>query len=381
MKILALILAASTMLCQASAQFIFKAKKPITTNLATIDRYETIARFDSIPFSSVRVVDCRLDTTGIGFYLDGYLTLTNGRQPMALQQIINQYYGKLFTPNRDTMIIQLNTLNIQEKIIEDTAFYKTTARLRCTEYIGKNNQYNDYTTIDTLMTERNSHDGSIPKQKDERHLNYELWDHYLLRLCEAMLARPQGKIINTHNITPPYFTLAEIQEQSLGPRNKPILTCDTLKPGFYRNFEEFVANQPTFTYENENNLKKLLEVMHYRVNKNISNEAPDTSYWGFCDGKKLFVRYEYNFYELEKHDCAFYIAPTLDARRKYFNRQGWNMLIGLAMLTTGIVAKEGITFVGFNTVHMPDTPLVAIPFGGSYATGLLLDMDTGKITF
>lgn len=160
-----------------------------------------------------------------------------------------------------------------------------------------------------------------------------------------------------------------------------LVTCDTLKPGFYRNFEEFVANQPTFTYDNENHLKKLLEVMHYRVNKNISNEAPDTSYWGFCDGKKLFARYEYNFYELEKHDCAYYIAPTLDARRKYFNRQGWNMLIGLTMLTTGIVAKEGITFAGFNTVHKPDTPLVAIPFGGSYATGLLLDMDTGKITF
>ncbi len=132
MKTIVAILAASTMLCQASAQFIFKAKKPITTNQATIDRYETTQMLDAVPFSGIRIIDCRFDTTCIGVYLDGYLTLKNPSQATALAQIINQYYGKQFMPNRDTLVVQLSTLSIQEKIFEDTAFAKTIARLKCT---------------------------------------------------------------------------------------------------------------------------------------------------------------------------------------------------------------------------------------------------------
>ncbi len=196
-----------------------------------------------------------------------------------------------------------------------------------------------------------------------------------------MLVAQSGQVNNSDNNLPRYLSTGDMKQTCQAQRNKPILTCDTLKAGFYHNFQEFETNNPTFTYDSESNLKKLLEVMHYRVGKTVSNEAPDTSFWGYSDGKKIFVRYQYNFFELEKHDCAFYIAPTLDARRKYLNRQGWNMLIGLAVLTTGIVAKEGITFTGFNAVQMPDTPVVALPFANGYATGVVLDMYTGKITF
>lgn len=122
-------------------------------------------------------------------------------------------------------------------------------------------------------------------------------------------------------------------------------------------------------------------MMHYRVGKKISNEAPDTSYWGFCNGKNLYVRYGYSFYQLETKDANFYIAPTLDGRRQQMSSAGWNTLIGLAALSVGIATKNGRDFQGFSTIPEPDMPMVALPLEGTYILGLQLDLDTGNITW
>ena len=95
----------------SSAQFIFTPKKPIETNKELIDKYEGIQLKDSISFSAIRIIDSRYDTTGIGFYLDGYLALKDSSQPLALQHIIDKYYHSLYTPDKDTLLIMLEKLN------------------------------------------------------------------------------------------------------------------------------------------------------------------------------------------------------------------------------------------------------------------------------
>ena len=121
--------------------------------------------------------------------------------------------------------------------------------------------------------------------------------------------------------------------------------------------------------------------MNYRVGKNISNEEPDTSYWGFCDGRNIFVRYLFSFYQLERKDCGFYISPTLDARRQEINHAGLNLLIGLAALTGSIAAKSSPEFGGFNAIPSPEIPLIILKSKDLLIVGLQLDWDTGLITF
>ena len=121
--------------------------------------------------------------------------------------------------------------------------------------------------------------------------------------------------------------------------------------------------------------------MHYRISKKISNEPPDTSYWGYCDGKNLYVRYMYSFYQLERKDNGFYIASTFDGRNKDLNSAGWNMLIGLAALSAGIATKDGLIFQGFTAIPEPEIPMIALPLEGTYILGLQLDWDTGNITW
>ncbi len=363
----------------ASAQFIFTPKKPVETLRESIDKYEGILLKDSIPFSAVRIIDSRYDTTGIGFYIDGFLALKDSSQPLGLQHTIDKYYNNLYTRGKDTLLIQIEKLSIQDKIIEDTNFILTNGHALCREYIGSNNLYRYVGSVDTFMCEKYSYE-HYNTHKNGKHFNFEFWDYYLLRLCEAMII---GTDVNKNIITgsaDKYYSVETIKEQGLQKRDKPILTTDSLKPGFYTNFSEFVNNNPTFLYINDTALHKLLELMHYRVGKTISNEMPDTTYWGYCDGKNLFVRYGYNFFGFERKDAGFYIAPTLDARRRDVNRAGWNLLTGLAMLTVGIMNKS-VELGGFSAIQPPEIPMIPIPNQKGFIIGLQLDWDTGKITY
>ena len=96
MKFFLAFLLISFVYSNSSAQFILTPKKPIKINAESIDKYEGSQLKDSIPFSAIKIIDSRYDTTSIGFYLDGFLTLKDSSQPVALQHIIDKYYHNLW---------------------------------------------------------------------------------------------------------------------------------------------------------------------------------------------------------------------------------------------------------------------------------------------
>jgi hypothetical protein len=369
------------LLNSVAAQFIFIPKKPVGSfSGGLIDKYESCQLKDTIPFSYVRIIDSRYDTTVIGLYLDGYIALKDTSQPLALQHTVDKYYHSLYTPGKDTLIIQLEKLNIQDDVIRDTNFILTAGYISCKEYSGTGNTYRYMGSADTMMYDKFSYATVFKLHKNGKHTNYQFWDYYLLRLCEAMITNA-SQFNNTIDSNQQQYTIEDIKKEGLLKRQKPILTDTILKPGFYNNFSEFENNSPGFTYDSADALPKLLELMHYRVSKNMSNEAPDTSYWGFCNGKHLFIRNGYNFFELERKDAAFYIAPTLDAKRRDVKTAGWDLLLGLATLSAGIATKSGLDFDGFSAVPEPAVPYIVSKIDNANSWGLRLDLDTGNITY
>lgn len=368
-----------TLLNISSAQFIFKAQKPLKTFNTTIDQYESSQLKDPIPFSYIRLVDSRYDTTTIGLYIDGYLALKDTSQPMALQHTLDKYYHNLYTPGKDTLVIQLEKLFITDKLVDDTSFVLTYGAVTCKQFTGNNNTYVYRGSFDTLIKEQFSYK-RYSRHKNGKHTNYEFWDYYLLRLCEAMITNA-SHFNSTIDSSQQHFTLEDIKKEGFIKRQKPILVADSLRPGFYNNFSEFENNTPGFTYDSPDALRKLLDLMHYRVSKKISNEEPDTSYWGFCDGRKLYIRNAYSFFQLERKDAVFYIAPTLDASRRNANTSGWNLLLGLAALSAGIATKSGVDFGGFDAIPEPPVPCITLQIDNAHTWGLQLDLDTGAISY
>ena len=133
----------------------------------------------------------------------------------------------------------------------------------------------------------------------------------------------------------------------------------------------------------DKDLHELLVIMHYYVGQKMTNATPDTSYWGFCDGKNLYIRHNYSFYQLERKDANFYIAPTLDAMRRNVGRSGWSLLTDLAGLTMSVVVavKTGVYLEVPETFKPIDVPSVLLWLNNYEVLGLELDWDTGDITY
>jgi hypothetical protein len=299
----------------------------------------------------------------------------------GLQHIIDKYYHPLCLAGRDTLIIQLEKLSIQDAIIRDTGFVLTAGSVKARLYKGRNNSYHYIGSVDSSYQEKYNPRTTNKSNRNGKHSNLEFWDYYLLRLYEAMI-KNASVIRDTLKIdTAQAYSMEEIKKMGLVKREKTILKADSLHPGFYRNFSEFINNNPTFEYVNREALKNVLEVMHYRVGKNISNEEPDTTYWGFCVGRRLYVRYQFSFYQLLRRDDMYYIAPTLDARRRELDQSALNLLIGLAALSGSIAAKTTPEFGGFNALSAPEIPMIILPGKDCYILGLQLDWDTGKVTY
>jgi len=358
-------------------QFIFTPKKPISVVRTWIEAHETIQLTDSIPFSAIRIIDSRYDTTIIGFHVNGFLVLEDAKKPATLQHVMDRYYGRLCTPGRDTLIIQLEKLSIQDYVMNDTSWMMTSGALSFKRYAGRDGQYTYLGTVDTLMMEKYS-DHSYEAHQNGKRLNFEFWDWYLLRLCEAM-------ILNQPDYKPRadeqrLFSMEEIRTAGLQKRNKPILATDSLRSGFYREFSEFVNNAPSVACDPDS-LHRQLKAMHYRVDGKPVKDTPDGSYWGFSDGHRIFIWHEYNFFQLERRDAGFYISPTLDAKRRDSKRLGWNFLIGLASITTSIASRSDINLDGFSAIPPPSVPVIRLQLWNAFAAGLQLDWDSGVITF
>jgi hypothetical protein len=80
----------------------------------------------------------------------------------------------------------------------------------------------------------------------------------------------------------------------------------TLKKGVYRNFQEFVKNNPsfsdTFFTENSNNSGEIFFGTG-KIKLKTKSAAGKSEYikgdiWGFCEGKNVFIRYAKDYYPL-----------------------------------------------------------------------------------
>lgn len=70
-----------------------------------------------------------------------------------MQHIIDKYYSNLYTAGKDTLIIQLEKLSIQDNISVDQNTRYTEWYMACKEYTGGNNIYAYYGSVDTLLKE------------------------------------------------------------------------------------------------------------------------------------------------------------------------------------------------------------------------------------
>ena len=232
MKYLLFILLNAVLSMTAAAQVFYKAKKPVMAYEQEIDRRERSLITGSIPFSGIRVIDSRYDTTDIGINTDGYLSIKGPDVPVSLQNFFDAHFTSLCTPGKDTLLIKVEKLMTQTNVVTEKNFIHAAGYLSCKLYMGSGDTYRYYDS-DTVLTGELYDYGNIHKYGKRWSLQDWAWN--LLRLCDRLFGK---RFILTDNIidkTGKVYTTEEIRQDGLIKRNKPILTT-TLRQGYYMNY-------------------------------------------------------------------------------------------------------------------------------------------------
>jgi hypothetical protein len=82
----------------------------------------------------------------------------------------------------------------------------------------------------------------------------------------------------------------------------PILLTDTFTKGAYQNFEEFKNNRPSIT---DYKIEKTKVSSKLIVEKD-GQAFPAKNIWGFCDGERIFIQCNSNFFQLVKQENSFF---------------------------------------------------------------------------
>jgi hypothetical protein len=351
------------------AQQIYKPKKSIRTEHCWLGKKAATSLRDSIPFSYIRIVDSRYDTTDIGIEFCRFLILRESSQAMAWKQLMDAYYRKFCQPVRDTLILQLEKLTVQDDVTQGQGSVQVEGSMQVLYYKGRLDCYTYMGRTDTVLLD-------VHQDKTETH-----WDDCLLKLFDVAIHRALTNTDSTGLNSVRTFSLEEIKKMGLAKREKPILNTTHLNIGFYRDFSELVNNHPTWGHDTKSSLNERLIALNYPVGDHTGQVKPDTSFWGYCDGKHIYLRYAFDCYQLERRDDEFYLAPVLDANRIEANRDLWNFFVGVDALTTSMAANSGPEYRGFSTIKAKVVPKITIWCQDYYVTGIQLDWDSGQLTW
>jgi hypothetical protein len=257
-------------------------------------------KINSSIFSTVKVIDTRLNAAHLGFVQRGGL---NRKALITLNQPLNDELASVVLKMIDSANKQAGTLfiNIREFFIQEFNGKggengKFTFKANC--YFSRDSIYRPMFSIDTSITV------------------VSLWDvtDKLLDTVPELL----GKIIQqaaafetTLSDATRGFSAYDIEHIDLIEKKEiPVYNVELPEKGLYATYEDFKNNRPSredviiqtkkgfsrpLVYEMKENGKKGKEILH-------------KYYYAVCDGEKAFISGPYNIYLLTKRNNDFYFT-------------------------------------------------------------------------
>lgn len=258
--------------------------------------YELMADNDApaslkLPFSSIKVIDSRFDTSKLGFVYSYALikskkrlfkkaVLKNGIAN-AITQYYNSYYKNSFSNNGfELMVVMKKFWMSQTELVRSqdaqyqNGFEFKNIYIKWEYYLGKDNNYLPVKRIDTVI-EVNKQMANYIQNGDETA------PLALLRL----VLKAQVEFLDFSKATEafdnqPKKTMEWISNYNNSRFDIPILKTDTIRTGVYMHFSDFLKNSPVIESYQEKSVKHDLGSDREEfISDNKGNEI--FSYWGY----------------------------------------------------------------------------------------------------
>jgi len=285
----------------------------------------------TIPFTKVEVLDCRPDTTMIGFYetpLKKFLKLNfkNGLSSLTNNFLLNNYAFQSDLQSPGLLLCIKN-------------FWASTA----IEVGSEDITTNEFTKGIVVKVDAYAHFGDFyqPLARVEfYHLLAAINKSNIKQIIEVVLQTAMKEILTkTDKLKQEnkQLTREQIDIFNSAANSIPILSDTYLVRGVYNSFKEFKMNQPA---------SRDFEVQNGRLGDMIfvkdaaGQEAPERNAWGYCDGKKIFMKMSDKFYELHRCGQTFNVFGAIQLTRRSNIKAGNVLLLGLAAGAVGSQNKK-----------------------------------------
>ncbi len=243
-----------------------------------------------IPFFQTRILDARPDTTSLGFF--SYRFVENAKKlrfSSSLSDEITEFVSKNYitdTSSSNVLLVIIKEYRISDYARDVNSNSLTVQQLKdavivnAELFLQNKDKYHALYKIDTVLV----NDSAIS-------LNTLIQKSFAVLFNKA-----SDKNITDLHIGKTEFSYADIQQHIESFFNYPVLKDSALKRGAYKNFEEFKSNNPSIRnyYIQSGRLSDEIFITE-------NNQAyPLQNFWGYCDGKTIFIRSAGNLFPLIK---------------------------------------------------------------------------------
>jgi len=251
-----------------------------------------------LPFSRINVIDCRFDTTKIGYLYTSSSTeksavCMQGSVESYVRSLLNKYYSDASSTNDKILAC------IRNFWIVDTGQYDASyvLNLRIEFYLNRQSCFYALYRFDSTFVLAGE---------------TESWAPLLNKMTMASTRKLYQ--VDQFNFQELFcYSARQIDSFNFVSRNIPILKAGFLRKGVYLNFSQFKRNHPAYaefekSYEHG-------ETMIYVKAKNLTDSSSIEDAWGFCDGERLFIHFGTTFYRLFRSGDNFEFFAAGDGDR------------------------------------------------------------------
>lgn len=262
-------------------------------------------------FKNFIVLDARQDSSKVGYYSSDNihmyaLSFKNGLSS-ALTDYLNDYYRNAFTDSDYSVLIVIKKLWISQFDTTLTIGSNLTGsgkivieKLKLEFYLKHQNNYYPFLRNDSsfITTQRNS----------KRAFSGEIADG-ITSCCDRLFAINIPRILQKKK-----YDLVQVEQFNSQLLDKPILHTTEYKKGIYKTFDEFLKGEPSMSYKSIDK-KKYGDVLY--LNDGTGNEYPSNKFWGYSDGKDMYITSGKNFFKLTRVQNTFEFFGIKNLRERF----------------------------------------------------------------
>jgi len=254
-----------------------------------------------LPFSSIKIIDCRQDTFKLGFIPasptregpNSYeCILVEKGLTYALSKTLNEHYHQNFSGDTMGLVIVVRRFwadpfpSAKLKTKETDLSVVFNMYMRFEYFFEKDDWYYPLKRLDTVfqITKGNSVAGC----DDNRFKNCKFYGYAIAKAFEEVdynyYASRLGRVKNK-------VTKQGLDSINNSCNNYPIVRDSLFQKGVYLSFYEFRNNKPSIKNYKIETVKKGQNEMSILYNLDSGKQEPITKYWGYCDGENIFCKF------------------------------------------------------------------------------------------